>query len=203
MGERVSEAQPSPAQSHLPVRSAVDACLARGHCPTSLSAFLFPAPSSRLRPRPVVVRLSAARPPTMIAPITGKLRKRFWLDLTTALGLGVSAGYAFWSVLFALLPLTRHTNSPPSNRYGVHLKRGEHSVHLADLASTTLHTRASPKLITHDVSNFQSLVYSSATGGVLPQARARQAAGVAVNLISYCNPSAIPLLATVPAVERL
>ncbi|KAH9852652.1 hypothetical protein C2E23DRAFT_885412 [Lenzites betulinus] len=37
-----------------------------------------------------------------IAPITGKLRKRFWLDLTTALGLGVSAGYAFW--------------------YGVHLK---------------------------------------------------------------------------------
>ncbi|EMD38958.1 hypothetical protein CERSUDRAFT_81752 [Gelatoporia subvermispora B] len=31
-----------------------------------------------------------------IAPITGKLRKRFWLDLTVSLGLGVSAGYAFW-----------------------------------------------------------------------------------------------------------
>ncbi|PPQ69825.1 hypothetical protein CVT26_014203 [Gymnopilus dilepis] len=31
-----------------------------------------------------------------IAPITGKLRKRFWLDLGCALGLGVSAGYAFW-----------------------------------------------------------------------------------------------------------
>ncbi|KAI0075304.1 hypothetical protein K474DRAFT_1664351 [Panus rudis PR-1116 ss-1] len=40
-----------------------------------------------------------------IAPITGKLRKRFWLDLTTALGLGVTAGYAFW--------------------YGIHLKHGE------------------------------------------------------------------------------
>jgi len=35
-----------------------------------------------------------------IAPITGKLRKRFWVDLTTALGLGVGAGYAYWFVLF-------------------------------------------------------------------------------------------------------
>jgi cytochrome c oxidase subunit 7 len=33
-----------------------------------------------------------------IAPIAGKLRKRFWLDLTCGLGLGVSAGYAFWCV---------------------------------------------------------------------------------------------------------
>ncbi|KAJ7116065.1 cytochrome-c oxidase subunit VIIa [Mycena epipterygia] len=31
-----------------------------------------------------------------IAPITGMLRKRFWLDITTGLGLGVSAGAAFW-----------------------------------------------------------------------------------------------------------
>ncbi|CCM01802.1 uncharacterized protein FIBRA_03869 [Fibroporia radiculosa] len=37
-----------------------------------------------------------------IAPITGKLRKRFWLDLSVSLGMGISAGYAFW--------------------YGVHLK---------------------------------------------------------------------------------
>lgn len=35
-----------------------------------------------------------------IAPITGKLRKRFWLDLTVAMGLGVSFGYAFWRALF-------------------------------------------------------------------------------------------------------
>ena len=35
-----------------------------------------------------------------IAPITGKLRKRFWVDLTTALGLGVGAGYAYWFVFF-------------------------------------------------------------------------------------------------------
>ena len=33
-----------------------------------------------------------------IAPITGKLRKRFWLDLTTGLGLGFGAGYAYWFV---------------------------------------------------------------------------------------------------------
>jgi len=37
-----------------------------------------------------------------IAPITGKLRKRFWVDVTTSLGLGVASAYAFW--------------------YGVHLK---------------------------------------------------------------------------------
>ncbi|KIM65990.1 hypothetical protein SCLCIDRAFT_22210 [Scleroderma citrinum Foug A] len=37
-----------------------------------------------------------------IAPITGKLRKRLWLDLSVALGLGVAAAYGFW--------------------YGIHLK---------------------------------------------------------------------------------
>ncbi|KAF9224017.1 hypothetical protein BS17DRAFT_780355 [Gyrodon lividus] len=39
-----------------------------------------------------------------IAPITGKLRKRLWLDLSVALGLGVTSAYAFW--------------------YGSHLKAG-------------------------------------------------------------------------------
>jgi len=33
-----------------------------------------------------------------IAPIVGKLRKRFFIDMTCALGLGISAGYAYWSV---------------------------------------------------------------------------------------------------------
>ncbi|KAH7915296.1 COX7A, subunit VIIa of cytochrome c oxidase [Hygrophoropsis aurantiaca] len=37
-----------------------------------------------------------------IAPITGKLRKRLWLDFSVALGLGVTSAYAFW--------------------YGIHLK---------------------------------------------------------------------------------
>ncbi|KAJ2934843.1 hypothetical protein H1R20_g2256, partial [Candolleomyces eurysporus] len=37
-----------------------------------------------------------------IAPITGKLRKRFWLDVSCALGLGITGAYAYW--------------------YGVHLK---------------------------------------------------------------------------------
>ncbi|TFK62998.1 cytochrome-c oxidase subunit VIIa [Pluteus cervinus] len=31
-----------------------------------------------------------------IAPITGQLRKRFWVDVTCALGLGISSGYAYW-----------------------------------------------------------------------------------------------------------
>ncbi|KAH8093271.1 hypothetical protein BXZ70DRAFT_872817, partial [Cristinia sonorae] len=49
--------------------------------------------------RPPHSQPSTNHPPphtTMIAPITGKLRKRFWLDITTALGLGVTAGYAYW-----------------------------------------------------------------------------------------------------------
>ena len=55
-----------------------------------------------------------------IAPITGKLRKRFWVDLTTALGLGVGAGYAYWFVFSdtRLSPsrgmLTRHTSGMES-----------------------------------------------------------------------------------------
>ncbi|KAF8630149.1 hypothetical protein AX15_003100 [Amanita polypyramis BW_CC] len=40
-----------------------------------------------------------------IAPITGKLRKRFWLDVGCALSLGVSGAYAYW--------------------YGIHLKNLE------------------------------------------------------------------------------
>jgi len=35
-----------------------------------------------------------------IAPITGKLRKRLWLDISCALGLGIASGYAYWSVSF-------------------------------------------------------------------------------------------------------
>ncbi|KAG6335835.1 hypothetical protein ID866_3249 [Astraeus odoratus] len=31
-----------------------------------------------------------------IAPITGRLRKRLWLDLSVALGLGVTSAYGFW-----------------------------------------------------------------------------------------------------------
>ncbi|KAH0836744.1 hypothetical protein J3R83DRAFT_8479, partial [Lanmaoa asiatica] len=33
-----------------------------------------------------------------IAPITGKLRKAFWRDVSLSLGLGIGAGYAFWCV---------------------------------------------------------------------------------------------------------
>ncbi|GAB5592572.1 hypothetical protein Unana1_07472 [Umbelopsis nana] len=33
-----------------------------------------------------------------IAPITGKLRKRFILDVSVALGLGFTGGYAWWNL---------------------------------------------------------------------------------------------------------
>ncbi|KAJ3555382.1 hypothetical protein NM688_g2609 [Phlebia brevispora] len=57
-------------------------------------------------PAPPTQRPALTSSTTMpIAPITGKLRKRFWLDVSCALGLGISAGYTFW--------------------YGVHLKHGE------------------------------------------------------------------------------
>ncbi|KAI9458102.1 hypothetical protein F5148DRAFT_1221109 [Russula earlei] len=46
-----------------------------------------------------------------IAPITGKLRKRLWLDLSCALGLGISTAYAYW--------------------YGIHLKSGQYPMQLA------------------------------------------------------------------------
>lgn len=71
-----------------------------GHRLLSL-VWLWRAPPSPLLATPSRISPHQRPPPnhhdTMaIAPITGKLRKRFWLDLTTALGLGVSAGYAFW-----------------------------------------------------------------------------------------------------------
>ncbi|KAM6497127.1 cytochrome-c oxidase subunit VIIa [Amanita muscaria] len=44
-----------------------------------------------------------------IAPITGKLRKHFWLDLGVGFSLGISAGYAYW--------------------YGIHLKALERQEH--------------------------------------------------------------------------
>lgn len=67
----------------------------RARWPPSLpSALACALPTTSIPPR-----LHSSSSPTMpIAPITGKLRKRFWLDLSVALGMGVSAGYAFWSV---------------------------------------------------------------------------------------------------------
>jgi len=58
-----------------------------------------------------------------IAPITGKLRKHFWVDLTTALGLGVGAGYAYWFVFFRHPYFTELKHIDRTRfRYGVHLK---------------------------------------------------------------------------------
>jgi hypothetical protein len=57
-----------------------------------------------------------------IAPITGKLRKHFWLDVGVALGLGLGGAYAYWLVQFY------HRNTLLSvffPRYGVHLKACE------------------------------------------------------------------------------
>lgn len=48
---------------------------------------------SRFRLFPRISPLNYNMP---IAPITGKLRKRLWLDLSVAIGLGVSSAYAYW-----------------------------------------------------------------------------------------------------------
>ena len=40
-----------------------------------------------------------------IAPITGKLRKRLWLDITTAAGLGTFSAYGYWFVVSPLVEL--------------------------------------------------------------------------------------------------
>jgi hypothetical protein len=44
-----------------------------------------------------------------IAPIVGKLRKRFFLDVSTALGLGIAGGYAYWSVFSLFSPFSMLT----------------------------------------------------------------------------------------------
>ncbi|CAG7851419.1 SubName: Full=Uncharacterized protein {ECO:0000313/EMBL:CCA71154.1} [Serendipita indica DSM 11827] len=40
-----------------------------------------------------------------VAAITGKLRRKIWTDISTALGLGVSSGYAYW--YFYYIPSVR------------------------------------------------------------------------------------------------
>ena len=55
-----------------------------------------------------------------IQPITGRLRKRLWLDLSVALGLGVAAGYTYWSVSL----LYQRVRLLIPCRYGFHLKHG-------------------------------------------------------------------------------
>lgn len=57
-----------------------------------------------------------------IAPITGKLRKRFFIDISCALGLGLGAGYAYWFVLGSSRVFQY---SPHVHRYGIHLKHSK------------------------------------------------------------------------------
>lgn len=71
--------------------------------PLFFPAYLVPRPTSPPTSVPTLPYQSttittAAVLSMPIAPITGKLRKRFWLDLSSGLGLGVSAAYAFWYV---------------------------------------------------------------------------------------------------------
>jgi len=47
-----------------------------------------------------------------IAPIVGKLRKRFFLDITCAIGLGISGGYAYWSVCLLFVAFSSLNPSP-------------------------------------------------------------------------------------------
>ncbi len=165
--------------------------------PASLLTRVWPvpppiSPAQRLRLLPpdfalVLAAVDVLRTTTTmsIAPITGKLRKRFWLDLTTALGLGTTAGYAFWSVSCPFL-FARHASSPPRNRYGVHLKRGEHPPLVAHPSRlSTAHLCKFYVIIRASADLRRLLPYSSAPGGVLPEARAVQAAGV--NVGALCN----------------
>ena len=57
-----------------------------------------------------------------IAPISGTLRKQFFVHLSLALGLGTAGGYAFWYVLLFLGPICLTDHHP--SRYAVHLPSG-------------------------------------------------------------------------------
>jgi len=70
-----------------------------------------------------------------IAPIVGKLRKRFFIDLTCSLGLGISGGYAYWSVclLFCALFIMLNPSSGMATilrlvslRCGLSMQSGTH-----------------------------------------------------------------------------
>lgn len=52
-----------------------------------------------------------------IAPITGKLRKRLWMDLSVAMGLGIASAYAFWFVSLSFFTVTHKSNSTMQVRY--------------------------------------------------------------------------------------
>jgi hypothetical protein len=52
-------------------------------------------PFTRQKKKPLITTMA-------IAPITGMLRKRFWVDISCALGLGTGLGYAYWYVPFFL-----------------------------------------------------------------------------------------------------
>lgn len=51
-----------------------------------------------------------------IAPITGMLRKRFWVDMSCALGLGTAIGYYYWYVYYCSSPVFFHSFIPKVRR---------------------------------------------------------------------------------------
>lgn len=79
--------------------------------PCALESLLASNLTAKQRNQSVLRRASSAtylsyQPPSSstlftmpIAPITGKLRKGLWVNLSVALGLGVTFGYAFWWVV--------------------------------------------------------------------------------------------------------
>ncbi|KAH7870661.1 uncharacterized protein C8R40DRAFT_637644 [Lentinula edodes] len=58
----------------------------------------------------------------MITPIVGKLRKRFFFDVSLALGLGSAAAFSYWYEFLSYQPITTLTRF---SRYGYHLKAVE------------------------------------------------------------------------------
>ena len=64
------------------------------------AAFLFHFSSFHNTPSPL--SSSYTMP---VAPITGTLRKQFFVTLTTSFGLATASGYAYWYVLRTLNPL--------------------------------------------------------------------------------------------------
>lgn len=101
------------------------------HSPLVLFGFGQRADSDSRSPlvcRPLPLFNKPHSPPTHltmpIVPITGKLRKRLWLDLSCGLGLGIAGAYAYWSVLFCC-SMTNIFTDPLNHRYGFHLKAGQ------------------------------------------------------------------------------
>lgn len=97
-----------------------------------------------------------------IAPITGKLRKRLWLDLSTSLGLGTACAYFFWSVFYSSFRETLYSSAHTG------------TTSISSVVSSWSKTAGCNSTASLHLSDHLHAFHSPAPGGVLPRPRAQE-----------------------------